>query len=240
MYLSILLHVLAVALLLLLSPKPASISNPFKPRREKNRILLSPVPSPSKGGGGTNSPTPPSRGRLPRYATFQIVPPMPTVENPRLTVEPSIVVEAPVQLASTAMPIGLPSGIPGPPSGGPGRLGGIGDGEGLGIGNNRGSGLEGIVAEPLRAGMKPPIPIYKLEPEYSEQGRKARIQGTVIVDGVIDENGGTRALKIREGLGFGLDEQAIDAVKKWKFRPATKDGKPLPVYGTFYLTFRLL
>jgi periplasmic protein TonB len=88
--------------------------------------------------------------------------------------------------------------------------------------------------------MRAPVVLYKLEPEYSEQARKARIQGTIVLEGIIDEKGLTHAIKVRDGLGFGLDEQAMEAVKLWRFRPATKDGKPLAIVGTFYLTFRLL
>jgi TonB family protein len=100
--------------------------------------------------------------------------------------------------------------------------------------------MEGVVAEPLRAGMQAPVAIYKFEPEYSEQARKARIQGTVVLEGVIDENGKTRALRVHDSLGFGLDEQAIEAVNQWRFHPATRGGKPLAIIGMFYLTFRLL
>jgi TonB family protein len=62
----------------------------------------------------------------------------------------------------------------------------------------------------------------------------------VCVEGIIDDKGQVRGLRVREGLGYGLDEQALEAVKQWRFRPATRDGKPVAIVGAFYLTFRLL
>jgi TonB family protein len=94
--------------------------------------------------------------------------------------------------------------------------------------------------ERLHAGIKPPVVLLRTEPEYSEQARKARIQGTIVVEGVIDEQGLTHTLRVRDSLGFGLDEKALEAVKHWRFRPATRDGKPVPIVGTFYLSFHLL
>lgn len=242
MAVSFLLHIAVIVLLLLLSPSPVNIVNPRRAPKPRTRILLSPIPSPSQGGGGSRSITPPSRGRLPRVAQRQFTPAMvvPVALNPKLAMEPAIVMTAIEPQPSSNLPLGLPDGVPGAPSGGPGSLGGIGDGTGGGAGNRSGQGMDGIAAEPLRAGMQPPVVIYKIEPEYSEQARKARIQGTIVIEGVIDEKGNTHALRVRDGLGLGLDEQAIEAVKKWRFRPATRGGKPLAIIGTFYLTFRLL
>jgi TonB family protein len=148
-------------------------------------------------------------------------------------------VQADLNLPSNSV-LGLPDGMTGLPSGGQGRRGGIGSGDQGGIGDASGPGIQGIAVERLRAGTKPPVVLVKTEPEYSEQARKARVQGTIVVEGVIDERGLTSTLQVRDGLGFGLDEQAMEAVRQWRFRPATRDGKPVPTVGIFYLTFRLL
>ena len=242
MLVSIALHILAVVLLILIAPAPLNVIRIPTRERPKVRILLQPVPSPSRGGGGSSTPLPPSRGLLPRFAQRQFTPPVVVPVNfaPKLAVEPTLVIAANVELRPPEGPIGLPSGVPGPPSGGPGRRGGLGEGDNGGAGNNRGPGVDGLYAVPLRGDMRAPVVLYKLEPEYSEDARKARVQGTVVLEGIIDEKGLTHAVKVRDGLGFGLDEQAIEAVKRWRFRPATKDGKPLAIIGTFYLTFRLL
>lgn len=239
---SFLLHLAIVLLLILFAPSPLNVPHPSaKHAPDRNRILLQPAPSPSKGGGGSRSPLPPSKGRLPRYAHQQFVPVMirPVVIEPKLAMEPTITVRLATELPTSAL-IGAPTGVPGPPSGGSGGPFGIGGDRNGGIGEDVGSGVGTIVAQPLSAASNPPVPIYKLEPEYSDQARKARIQGTVVLEGIIDERGLTHALKVRDGLGYGLDEQAIQAVKLWRFKPAMKDGRPLAIQGVFFLTFRLL
>jgi TonB family protein len=245
MLVSFLLHTTAVALFVLLWPARVNTPTPTKDRPVRNRILLQPTPTPSKrrGGGGSDSLTAPSRGQLPRYARRQFTPPTVVIQNP----DPKLVVEPTILLASATnpqlqsnVPVGLPNGIVGPPSGGRGKRGGIGEGEGGSIGDGNGPSIDGIKVEPLRAGIKPPVVLYKPEPEYSELARKARVQGTVCVEAIIDDKGQVRGLRVREGLGYGLDEQALEAVKQWRFRPATRDGKPVSIVGAFYLTFRLL
>jgi TonB family protein len=242
MFASLLLHVLIVILVILLSPvRIENAPSRTQDQTPRNRIFLQPVPAPSKGGGGSQSPLAPSRGQLPRYALRQFTPPVVTPENPhpKLAMEPTIVLD--VKFASLPDgPIGLPNGSLGPPSGGPGRRGGIGDGYEGGIGDDAGPGIEGSRAERLHAGMKPPVALIRTEPEYSEQARVARLQGTVVVEGIIDERGHTADLRVRQPLGLGLDEKAIEAVKMWRFRPATRDGKPLAITAIFELNFRLL
>ncbi|MGA3042605.1 MAG: TonB family protein [Bryobacteraceae bacterium] len=85
-----------------------------------------------------------------------------------------------------------------------------------------------------------PVPIYRPEPEYSEQARKAKIQGTVILHLEVDPTGHTRNIEMVRGLGMGLDEKAIEAVSKWEFRPGMKDGQPVAVAVTVEVNFRLL
>src|SRR5262245_3034037 len=131
MIISFLLHILAVVLLILIAPSVVNVPrSPAKEKRIRDRILLQPVPAPSKGGGGSNSITPPSRGRLPRYAQYQLTPPVvvPLITEPKLAVEPTIILQAENLAPIPNAPLGLPNGVPGPPSGGSGRRGGLGDG----------------------------------------------------------------------------------------------------------------
>jgi TonB family protein len=65
-------------------------------------------------------------------------------------------------------------------------------------------------------------------PTYSEQARKAKIEGSVTLGLIVDERGNPTNFRVIDSLGMGLDEEAIEAVKKWKFAPALKDGKPVP------------
>lgn len=83
-----------------------------------------------------------------------------------------------------------------------------------------------------------PIPIVHPEPEYSEEARKARWGGTVLLSVVVDENGATKDIRVIKPLGLGLDEKAIEAVSHWSFKPGMKNGVPVPVAAQIEVTFR--
>ncbi len=85
-----------------------------------------------------------------------------------------------------------------------------------------------------------PAVLHKVEPEYSEEARKAKWQGTVVLQLVVDEKGHPQDLKVMRALGLGLDQKAIEAVEKWTFKPGMKDGKAVPVIATIEVNFRLL
>lgn len=82
--------------------------------------------------------------------------------------------------------------------------------------------------------------MFKPEPEYSEEGRKAKLQGVVLLRIEIDERGLPRIVAVRQGLGLGLDEKAVEAVKRWRFRPAMRNGRPVPASAMVEVVFRLL
>ena len=84
------------------------------------------------------------------------------------------------------------------------------------------------------------MPIFSPEPEYSEEARKAKFQGTVRLSLVVDEHGLPTQIKVITPLGLGLDAKAIEAVQKWKFKPGIKDGKPVAVQASVEVNFRLL
>jgi TonB family protein len=92
----------------------------------------------------------------------------------------------------------------------------------------------------IGGGVSPPQLIFKVEPEYSEEARKAKFQGTVVLFVVVDEKGNPRDIQVQRPLGLGLDQKAIEAVQKWKFSPGKKDGKPVAVQATIEVNFRLL
>ena len=89
-------------------------------------------------------------------------------------------------------------------------------------------------------GVTPPRVLQKQDPEYSEEARAAKFQGTVVLAVIVDEKGNPRDLKVVRPLGLGLDEKAIEAVMKWVFRPGYKDGKAVAVAATIEVNFRLL
>jgi len=94
---------------------------------------------------------------------------------------------------------------------------------------------------PFRVGgeVSRPEKISGESPDYTEMARKARISGVVIVEAVIDENGDVTETKVLKGLPMGLDQAAVEALETWKFRPATMDGRPVPVYYIVTLNFQL-
>jgi TonB family protein len=82
--------------------------------------------------------------------------------------------------------------------------------------------------------------LYKPDPEFSEEARKAKLQGTIVLEADVELDGKAHRVKVRNGLGLGLDEKAIEAVQKWRFRPAQRNGKSVVVRATIYINFRLL
>ena len=255
---SVLFHVGVVALMFSLASskvvqkavKESSVSlvapdiAPYVPTRPK------PGPMGGGGGGGDRSPLPASKGKLPRVAPRQFTPPMVVVNNPnpKLIMEPTLVIPPDVTLPNVNMPMyGDPLAKIGPPSNGPGSGGGIGSGSGGGVGSGRGPGFGpgeggGVGGGVFRVGggVSAPQLVYKVEPEYSEEARKAKYQGTVVLQIVVSSDGKAENLKVVRSLGLGLDEKAMEAVRKWKFRPGYKDGKAVAVLATIEVNFRLL
>jgi protein TonB len=200
------------------------------------------------GGGGDRDLLQASKGAPPRFAREQIAPPAVVVRNeePKLPAEPTVVGPPNVSLAQTSQ-MGDPlSSVLGPPSNGTGSGGGIGNGVGGGVGGGSGPGVGpgqggGIGGGIYRVGggVSAPRPIYDPEPEYSEDARKAKFQGNVILQIVVGTDGRPRDLRVARSLGMGLDEKAIEAVRQWRFEPATKSGVPVAVVVNVEVTFRL-
>jgi len=92
----------------------------------------------------------------------------------------------------------------------------------------------------IGGGVTAPKVLHKMEPEYTEEGRVAKYQGTVVLAVEIDPNGIAQNIRIIKGLGFGLDENAVTAVRQWQFQPATKDGAAVTVQARIEVNFRLL
>lgn len=181
------------------------------------------------GGGGQPGVAPVSKGRLPKIADQQIVPPsQPPLQQPKIAIEPTIVLES-LKFANNTMPnVGMPnSPLPGV-SMGDGRGGGIGPGSGSGVGEgvggNTGGGLHHVGGS-----VSKPVVLYSVEPEFSEEARKAKVSGDVMVYLWVDEQGLPSHVRVVQGIGMGLDERAVDAVKQYRFKPAMENGKPVTV-----------
>jgi TonB family protein len=85
----------------------------------------------------------------------------------------------------------------------------------------------------------PPRVIFMPDPEYSEQARRKKIQGVVVLSVTVATDGSTHDIKIVKGLGYGLDEKAVEAARRWKFKPALKDGEPIEKEIAAEVSFRL-
>ena len=250
------LHAAAIALILFATGIPTSMV-----KAPDHTILITPldvlkyeVTAPQRadagGGGGMRTATPASIGNLPRRALKQFLAPMVKSENPNpiLTIEPAIIaspeiVVTPINLAQ----FGDPHGVTGPPSGGRGKGGGIGDGDGTGVGPGEGPGAglgrDGGIASAhagFQGSLTDPVLMWKSEPEYTDEARKAKVQGAVVMHVEIDARGQVQNISVAQGLGLGLDECAIAAVRKWRFRAGTRNGKPVSTNALIQVTFRLL
>jgi len=200
------------------------------------------------GGGGDRDKLQAPKGALPKLSKDQIVPPAIVVrnENPKLVVDPSVVVPPQIKLPTNG-DLGDPlSKVMGPPSNGTGAGGGIGSGYGGGVGSGTGPGVGpghgggyGGGAYRVGGGVSAPKALYAPDPEYSEEARKAKYQGTVVLWLVVDAGGRPQQIRVQRSLGMGLDEKAIEAVKLWKFDPARKDGQAVPVMINVEVNFRL-
>ena len=204
------------------------------------------------GGGGDHDKLPAPKGRLPKVALQQITPPAIVMRNqkPRLAVEPTVVVPPQVHLAEnkmlnlgTSAAVVMPSAPPSNGTGsgggiGAGSGGGVGVGHGPGVGAGSGGGIGGGVYK-VGGGISAPEAISSPDPDYTEEARKAKKQGTCVLWLIVDSAGQPRDIKVVRGLGLGLDAKALEAVKQWRFQPALKDGKPVDVQISVEVEFHL-
>ena len=200
------------------------------------------------GGGGMRQKTPATAGHLPKIAPRQFVAPTLEVLNPHPKLAMEATIEAPPDAALLDRPLanlGDPlSKFVGSSAGFGGPLG-IGNGTGTGIGDKRGPGvgagekLMGTVYRPGN-GVTVPVLIHSVEPEFSEEARRAKHSGVVMLRADVDATGRPRNIRVVQSLGMGLDEKAMSAVEQWLFRPGTKDGKPVAVTATVEVRFQLL
>ena len=110
---------------------------------------------------------------------------------------------------------------------------------GGGVGPGQGGVIGGEVFQ-VGGGVSAPAVASKVDPQYSRQARNANLEGTVVLNLVLQRDGTVRDVKVIQPLGMGLDENAIEAVKQWKFRPGVKDGAPVNVAATVEVTFRIM
>jgi TonB family protein len=202
------------------------------------------------GGGGSHDIVDPIKGHLPPRMKDPITPPQtPILDKPKIAIASAIDVQKNIVLPDNPMlpnigvknsaNVTLASNGSGSNGMGTGRGGGMGsgsgDGYGPGTGGNTGGGLYRV-----GGGVSAPVALNDVEAEFSDEARRAKYQGVCLISLIVDAQGNPQNPRVVRALGMGLDEKAIEAVKKYKFKPAMKDGHtPVPVMITVEVNFRL-
>jgi periplasmic protein TonB len=203
------------------------------------------------GSGGERDSLPATKGRVPVFRYIQLAPPsVRPPESPILAVPPTLIGDPELRVKSPDMPNwGNPESAFTNASSGPSQGGGIGDASGGGIGNGgdgpglgpgKGGGTGGDEFMAGSHGNGFPVCIYCPNPQYSEEAVKTKYQGVVMLLVTITADGRVTNIRVSKGLGVGLDEMAIAAVRTWRFKPALgPDNEPVTVNAPIEVTFRL-
>ena len=228
------------------------------------RLVYLALPGPGGGGGGGGLRQKLAPPKAKREGTRKIDSPLPVRETPvipepqpkppdpeppKVEPEPLPPVEAPVVAVAAneqTRPGALEQSPAQAPSRGPGEGGGVGTGSGVGIGEGDGSGIGegsggGTGGGPYRpgSGIEPPSLLKEVKPDYSEEARRRGIEGDVVMEIVVRHDGTVGDVRVLQGLGHGLDERAIAAVRRWRFAPATRRGAPVDVLVEVAMEFKL-
>ncbi len=224
--------------------------------------LRQPAPPPKaemKGTSPLRSPVPPPRPMTTKPPEPKPVRTPPVVVQPiAKPVEPPPPPPAPVPLPQVVAPVATAPAEPrdragvlnDPPlesdSHGPGSGSGAGSGQGTGIGEGTGSGIGpgsggGTGGGPYRpgSGITPPAIVREVKPDYTEDARRRGIEGDVVLEIIVRADGGVGNVTLLHGLGSGLDQRAIEAVRQWRFSPARRFGTPVDVVVEVAVEFKL-
>lgn len=256
---SLLVHVVVLSALVLPYLVARWLHPPQKAQTQMTMVDISPylpdLPHDAKkagggGGGGDRSMTPPSRGNVPKFAKEQFTPPVAKIiiPQPKLPVTPTLIGPPDLKMPQMASSqFGDPKSLAQLASNGPGSGGGIGTGSGGGVGSGNGRGLgpgdeAGVGGGVYDVGgnVTAPVGIYTPDPQYSEEARKAKYSGVVVVEIIVDAQGNVRDAQVVKPVGLGLDEKALEAVRTWKFKPGLKNGVPVATRVGVEVSFRLL
>ena len=239
---SVVAHAAAAgAVLWLAYTRPDDAVSPQPAREEPQRIVWIAVPGPGGGGGGSKAPTPTPPKPVPPPPAQAVAQPTPTpvptetqVTEPE-PVEPQPLVSAPIADLAVAGAATAAAPIPGN-----GRGDGSGDSNGDGAGPGRDRGFGGDAFRPGN-GVTSPIPMTRASPMYTAQAMRARAQGIITVECVVEPNGECGDVRIVRGFTppFGLDEQALAAARRWRFRPGMRGGEPVPVLVNLEIEFNI-
>lgn len=258
--------VAAAIVIFTMSPAPVatSLQNEPVPNDPMRLVFLNlPGPGGGGGGGGLMQKAPPPKAL--REGRKKISSPLPARQPPP-KIEP---VDKPPEpkpappLTAEALPVVVAPIVAAPAdnrdragvlqqarveteSRGPGQGGGVGTGKGAGIGEGDGTGVGpgsggGTGGGPFRpgSGITPPRVLREVKADYTDEARRAGLTGDVVLEIVVRRDGSVSDVKLLKGLGGGLNDRAIQAVRQWRFAPATRQGAPVDVIVEVAVEFKL-
>jgi protein TonB len=153
--------------------------------------------------------------------------------------DPTIEVQTNLKMANNNMPnLGMPNSPIFGNSMGNGSGSGLGSGNGSGLGPGTGGNYGGGLRK-IGGGVSTPVVIYQVEPEFSEEARKAKFMGVVLVNLIVGSDGLPKNVHVLQGVGMGLNEKAVEAVRQYRFKPAMENGKPVPVELNVEVNFQI-
>jgi len=254
---SAIIHVGGLILAVIVASLPAATSTTiFRPSNPDQIVwLTTPGPGGGGGGGGNNNPAPPQKLQAPGKDKLSVPvekkPDITPLEKPRDEPKTEPLMNIPAQSMASAIQslpgtlegLPAPTGSQGSGSGGGGGTGtgtGSGPGQGSGLGPGYGGGFGGGAYRP-GSGIEIPRVLREVKPQYTADAMRAKVQGVVELEAVVLQDGSVGDVQITRSLDhtFGLDNEAIKAVKQWRFAPGTRLGQPVPVLVTIELTFTL-
>jgi len=261
MHVTALAAVIAIATLGL-APRAATLSDERLDEPMRLVFLATPGPGGGGGGGGLLQKTPPPKAErqgvrklsspLPARTPPPPIVPAPTPPEPKpppLNSEQLPAVVAPIITApaDTRNRVGiLDQTTADSDSHGPGSGGGVGKGTGTGIGEGNGAGIGpgsggGTGGGPYRpgSGITPPRLLHEVKADYTEEARRRSLSGEVVLEIVVRRDGSVGDVKVLQGLGSGLNDRAVQAVRQWRFSPAERLGTPVDVVVEVSVEFRL-
>jgi protein TonB len=193
-------------------------------------------------GGGAHNPVPATHGFLASRSSLQLAPPrLPDNATHVLAVPVATLDENAPPIVAAVPQLGLPWMATDTNSAGPGKDGGIGSGDNGGMGDQSGSDAgEGESGVPYSRGMTMPVCVTCPLPLYTDEARKVKMQGTVTLRVLVGADGRAGQIHVARGVGYGLDDRAIQTVRAWTFTPARDAArKAVPVWITIEVVFRL-
>ena len=249
---SVLVHAVAIALIVLIplfltpwiSPPVTKAFNPEPIDVGVSPIAMKLAPAAQRagGGGGAHDTAPATRGKPPKFSWEQFAAPMAhPVQHPQIAMTPTVLGNPDIKLPDINAPTwGDPYAKNMTGSMGQGHGSGVGNGNGAGVGPGEGWGTGGGPPNAGSGGYGQPACYYMPKAEYTDEAVKVKIQGSVELLAVVTADGRVTDPHVAKGLGFGLDEKAVEAVRTWRCTPARgPDGKPAAVRVLIEATFSL-